>query len=728
MTFADALQMAQVAADEARHEAVVDLSAAAFSLADAATVAAGDRGELYFLRADSLRHLGRWAAAAAEFRKVCDLQHTPDGQPRACRAYRLLSEIARRSRHYDEALQFAEVAVAMAASLDDQVGLLFSRVPLARVLSDRGRSDEAEPLLHEVLAAATATLAEQPAEQALVLVAARTVLSLLHFRRHQPAEALSCLQAVRDLAETVPHAVTRAAYHRQLAILHEVQQGYSAAIRHLNIALDLYDRVRFEPGRYDVYWSLSQSYTDMGDLRTARICLEQCAATAQRLDLKPELGKSKSSFAELELREGDYQSAVQLFREDLAISATLQDEQALGHCNRKIADCYRLMGDLARAEEHARASMAHFLNMGREGEANQVRVLLGRILVDAGRVDEAAEMIQAARQAAGDGGRDHDRAALLRAWGQLARARGELPEAVQALEASVALLDQAHPSRELASTHFEIGLVYRELEQIDETKQHLTLAVDTAGILGSRDLWQQAVDALWQVDVTEAQRLMLKPYLPGRAVDELRQGEAEGRLETATVMFVDMRGATALSGTLTPLDLSEVVSAFLGPVVRIIMRWSGSVDKFIGDCVMAVFGLQDSVDGADSATRAGLEIIEYMEATKQIRQRTGASVLEATIGVNTGEVVAGCFGPLLRRDYTVLGYHVNLAQRLQSLAGSLDYQYGTRMVISETTRQNLLSTVPLSAIDLRSSSLKGIDTELVGAWLVRADEAIAAAG
>jgi len=725
IVFAETLRQAQAAADQALHQRVLVHCATALESADGATP--DQLSELRFLRADSLRHLGRWSDAAEEFAVVAELAGTPSVESRACRAWRLLSEIARRSRRYDEAVTAAERSEALAEAMGDTFGLLFSRIPRARVLTDRGHNDDALALLNEVMAEAEQALAEQPVDRALVLVAARSVVSLILFRRHENAEALALLTGLRDQAELVPHAITLAAYHRQIAILHEVQRNYSAAIRHLNVALDLYDRVRFEPGRYDVYWSLSLSYTDMGDLRTARLCLEQCSAIAEALDMRLELGKSKSSFAELAVREGDYEAAILLFREDLEISRNLGDEQALGHCNRKIADCYRMMGNADRAAEHARASIAAFENTGREAEANGVRVLLSRILIEDGQIDQADAELATARDKMHGGARASDRAALLRTDALVHSARREWAAATGRFEESLALQDRSHPTRDLAGTHFEAGLACRDGGDFEAAKSHLRQSVDIAGILGSRDLWQQAVDALWELDIIEAQQLMLKPYLPGSAVEELRQGEAPGRLENATVMFVDMRGATALSGTLSPLMLSEVVSAFLGPVVRIILRWQGSVDKFIGDCVMAVFGLGDKgTSGAELATRAGIEIIEYMEATKEIRRRTGASVLEATIGINTGEVVAGCFGPLLRRDYTVLGYHVNLAQRLQSLAGAVEAELGTRMVISESTRAELPQAIPLDAIDLSVQKLKGIDTDDVQAWLLRAAEAIEA--
>lgn len=716
-----ALRQAHEAAQQVQHGQVLDACDAGLVLPpdDTETLS-----ELRFLRADSLRHLGRWEDAAEEFSRLIDLSGDGDVQHRVCRAHRLLSELCRRSRAYPDALQHGLRAVELAIELDDPVGIYFSRLPLARVYSDVGRREDAESMVRSVLEDAPRLLAPDDPGLALVTVAAQTVLSLVLFRKHRLAEATSALTSVTALAEGIDHAITQAAYHRQLAILHEVQRNYSTAVRHLKTALALYEQVRYEPGLYDVYWSLSLSYTDLGDLRTARLCLEQCESIAERLNLKLELAKTKSSFGELRIREGDYEGAIELFRQDLLLSRGIGDQQALGHCNRKLAECYHAMGDLKRAETHAKGSIQNFEATSRTSEANLVRVTLGRILVEAARLDEAANCLADAVANTGEGERRSNRSALLRLEALVARARGDLPAAIEAFEESLALQDREHPTRELAGICFEAGQSYREYGDEESAKRHWRDAVEVAGLIGSRDLWERILDELSLIDMNAAQRLRLKPYLPGRAVDELSDGVSEPRLTTATVMFVDMRGATALSGQLSPLELSDVVDAFLGPVTRILLRWQGTVDKFIGDCVVAVFGVQDEGDGADQAVHAGLEIIEYMEATKAVRLRAGASVMEATIGINTGEVATGCFGPLLRRDYTVLGYHVNLAQRLQGVAGSVRADLGTRMVIAGPTRDRLSWAVPVLPIDLTTVTMKGIETEGMEAWLVDGSAAL----
>jgi len=126
---------AQAAADQALHQRVLEHCAQALTAAAEAT--AEQLSELRFLRADSLRHLGRWSDAADEFAAVTALDGSPVVEARACRAWRLLSEIARRSRRYDEAVTAAERSEALATALDDTFGRLFSRIPRARVLTDR---------------------------------------------------------------------------------------------------------------------------------------------------------------------------------------------------------------------------------------------------------------------------------------------------------------------------------------------------------------------------------------------------------------------------------------------------------------------------------------------------------------------------------------------------------------------------------------------------------------
>ena len=675
-------------------------------------------GEDLLARADALRHLGDWAAAAACLDQL--VAHDDSAPHARARGWRLLSEIERRRRRYPEALRAAQLAVALAEQDGDAALALLGRLAGARALSDSGQSKGALEQVDAVVAQAAEHLAGEPAALATVLVRAHTIQALVHFRRNDLAQALTTLEAVRPRLADVSDDLALGAWYRQGAILLELTQRYSAAIARLNQALACYDRVRYEPGRYDAWWSLAVSYTALGDLATARLCLDQCVALAERWGWRAELGKAKSSVAELAVRAGRYDEAVALFGEDLALSTDLGDEQALGHCHRKLAACYRLMGRPAQAGAHARASVAHFDATERVGEATGARLLLAGVLVAAGRIDEAAATLHEARRRAPGQTRPTERAALLWVEGLVARAKGQWDQAADRLAASLRLQHQGAPTRELALTELDAGLTLLQMGRDDQAAAHLRAAANAAGLVGSHDLWDRAAREMERIDPAATQELLVQPYLPRAAAHELRGGQAAAHLATATIMFVDMRGSTELSGHLAPLELAAVVDAFLGPVVRIILHAGGSVDKFIGDCVMAVFGLRADRpgDGAADAVRAGREILEYMEATKEVRRRSGAGVLSAAIGVNTGEVVSGCFGPLLRRDYTVLGYHVNLAERLQRLAGELGGEGGSHLVVAGATWRRLREPAPATRLDLSAAPLKGISPADHEAWLV----------
>ena len=132
---------------------------------------------------------------------------------------------------------------------------------------------------------------------------------------------------------------------------------------------------------------------------------------------------------------------------------------------------------------------------------------------------------------------------------------------------------------------------------------------------------------------------------------------------------------------------------------------------------MATFGWgQTPEQGAHMAVWAGIEMLEQLQATTRVRVEAGAGALHVSIGVNTGEVVAGCFGPLERRDYTVIGYNVNLAARLQSLASEIDVPEADRMLLSNASFNMTREIIEAEPLHADSVHLKGIRDEEVGVF------------
>jgi adenylate cyclase len=159
-------------------------------------------------------------------------------------------------------------------------------------------------------------------------------------------------------------------------------------------------------------------------------------------------------------------------------------------------------------------------------------------------------------------------------------------------------------------------------------------------------------------------------HSPGVIEEVLRRGAGVGgrpRLVQATVLFADLVGFTAFCERSGPEDVAELLGAFLNLSVEAIFRAGGTLDKFIGDCVMAFFGApvpQD--DHALRAARAAMEIQQGLTAWSAERQARGLPGFAARVGLNSGPVVVGDIGSDRRVDYTVLGNTVNVAARLES--------------------------------------------------------------
>ncbi|MDI6782477.1 MAG: tetratricopeptide repeat protein [bacterium] len=167
-------------------------------------------------------------------------------------------------------------------------------------------------------------------------------------------------------------------------------------------------------------------------------------------------------------------------------------------------------------------------------------------------------------------------------------------------------------------------------------------------------------------DQNEIQRL--SRFVPSKVIEGILTGSEmmeEGERRNITILFADIAGFTPLAETLDPEDLKELIDTYLGKMAEIITKYDGTVDKFIGDAVMALFGAPAAhEDDPERALRSALEIQEAMEG---IGKRI-AREIKLRIGISCGEVIVGGLGGEHRLDYTAIGDVVNLASRLQSTA------------------------------------------------------------
>ena len=169
---------------------------------------------------------------------------------------------------------------------------------------------------------------------------------------------------------------------------------------------------------------------------------------------------------------------------------------------------------------------------------------------------------------------------------------------------------------------------------------------------------------------------MFRTYMAPQVVDELsRSGkyqiELGGRNCQVAVLFVDIRGFTSLSEGLPPDQVVGILNRYLGKVTEAIFRNEGTLDKFIGDAVMAVYNAPvDVEDYAVKAVRTGMDIVRAVESMNDNLERDFGRRIACGVGIHCGQAVVGNIGCDFRMDYTAIGDTVNVAERLESLAKS----------------------------------------------------------
>ena len=175
--------------------------------------------------------------------------------------------------------------------------------------------------------------------------------------------------------------------------------------------------------------------------------------------------------------------------------------------------------------------------------------------------------------------------------------------------------------------------------------------------------------------------------------EKLRLG---GERREVTLLFSDLAGFTSFSEKLPPDGVAHVINAYLSAMTKVIMSEEGTVDKFIGDAVMAFWGAPlDEPRHALRAVRAAIGMQKAMDALQPEYHAMGVTNAGLRIGLNSGTAVIGNMGSEDRLEYTALGDTVNLASRLEGV----NKMYGTKILLSETTAEGLHGEIPLRPVD-----------------------------
>jgi adenylate cyclase len=202
-------------------------------------------------------------------------------------------------------------------------------------------------------------------------------------------------------------------------------------------------------------------------------------------------------------------------------------------------------------------------------------------------------------------------------------------------------------------------------------------------------------------------RKMFSSYVSKRIVDELIRDPSKAKLggdrKEITVLFSDIRGFTNFSEKHQPEEVVSLLNEYLGAMTQIVFEHDGTLDKFVGDAIMALWGAPvGQPDHAERACRCAVDMITKLNELQNKWTAEGKYAIDIGIGINTGDMVVGNMGAEGKKmDYTVIGDNVNLGARLESLTR----KYNNHIIISEYTYGKVKDIVKVN--ELGSVTVKG---------------------
>jgi len=248
----------------------------------------------------------------------------------------------------------------------------------------------------------------------------------------------------------------------------------------------------------------------------------------------------------------------------------------------------------------------------------------------------------------------------------------------------------------LDSQKMQASFTRKDLQLLSGIVRYVAMAVANARLL--RKIEEEAK--------TQAQ---FERLLSPSVVEQIMSGkislEKGGELRDVTILFADIRGFTSMSRRSSATSIVAMLNSYFEIIVDVVFKYNGTVDKYIGDEIMVLFGAPVDVPrAADKAVACALEMQSAIEKFNEERESRGEEAIKIGIGINSGEVVVGSIGSSQTMQYTCIGDAVNIASRLTSMAEPGQVMISEHTLEKMKTRANYELVPPVS--------LKGIDGEL----------------
>jgi class 3 adenylate cyclase len=594
---------------------------------------------------------------------------------------------AERLGHFDEAR--AKLRQALAEGETPHGRDLRLRLGKLLVFGGPRHFAEAEVVLLEARRQAEDQRAPRQAATAIHL------LAMLEKGRGDLDQATRLLDAspARDQAAAPGPSLGQYYHYRGLVEADRGQVNY--AERMFFRAHQVYVESHHDPGLAEVCDSLANLLLRTGDGQAALAFAHKSLALKRRLGDRYGEAITLGTHGRAFLRLARYNEAEAAFAADLAIARELGDERGTGIMLNSLGEVALLRRDFETAARYYQESL-----VPDRGPVNAAHAELGLASVHlaaerlAKAEAEAKQLVDEAEAAA-------DRAAALLSanpWiagladiltgirGAIAWRRGDPDLGQRLLDQTIAALERRQQPLDVVPFLYELRDLYKGRGDTAQAVAVMTRALDLLAECGSERGVADVEEWLRTVDAPGLTRLALERHVPGYLVEEVLRGgmsRPKPKRQVVTVLFCDARNYTTLSEGLEPEQVVELLNEWFTAATRAIRHHGGVIDKFIGDAIMAVFGVPEPRDDdAARAVKAALEMRDTLFSLNLRREALGMKQFDVGIGINTGSAVVGFIGSHSQQSFAAIGDVTNTASRIESKTRDIP---GCDILIGEPT-------------------------------------------
>ncbi|HPN31031.1 MAG TPA: adenylate/guanylate cyclase domain-containing protein [bacterium] len=470
---------------------------------------------------------------------------------------------------------------------------------------------------------------------------------------------------------------------RGIAGVIQLNENGGEALKFMQESLELFGKIHNINQRIITMKNIAKYYIRTGDLNESLYYLDESIRLLEIREDFQELPLLYSQKAKLFLMQDNYSKAEEFFKKDLNITKQTDNIHSLAFSYFHLGITFQKQNLNSVAESHLKKSLEYFNII--DNVNNKIPVMLQLAINNAkcGIPKLALKYIADAE----DGWRiTKDR--ILQAKISLTKGvcynyLGKRGDNIENLfKSAIKILKNIDPLHfDLIDAYFELAMYYEKTNNLRESVENIKKSIELSEKIGLSEKVNHLLKRLSEISLIESQKFRMKT-LTGSDSTELIDSEDNLKVSEKylTIFFIDIRGFTTISEQLDIAKLQSFLNDFYSSVTKVISANKGIVNKFIGDSVLALFNINsDDEQNEENAIKSAKEIINRISSVNQRRKNSGEAMINVGIGINSGNVLLGSFGSLQRIDYTAIGDNVNLAARLQSIAGKGE------ILISEST-------------------------------------------